>query len=87
VWVCGDYVRKGQRVPFSQQWATLCEACGFRLLHWHRAWKVERYGVQMRQDGGEDVQEISRVSFFRRLANAKGGAKIESEEVLCCERV
>ena len=83
VFVCGDFIRAGKRVHFSQQWATLCESVGFKLLHWHTAHKTERYGTQLNTEGGEEVDEVSRVSFFRRIQAKKGGEKIESEEVLC----
>ena len=83
VFVCGDFIRAGKRVPFSQQWATLCESVGFKPLHWHTAHKTERYGTQLNTEGGEEVDEVSRVSFFRRLASRRGGETISSEEILC----
>jgi hypothetical protein len=83
VFVCGDFIRAGKRVHFSQQWATLCESVGFKLLHWHTAHKTERYGTQLNTEGGEEVDEVSRISFFRRLQAKKGGETISSEEILC----
>jgi len=83
VFVVGNFIRKGKVVPFAHQWLTLCESVGFVNLHWHTAWKTERYGTQLNTEGGEEVDEMSRVSFFRRIQAKKGGEKIESEEVLC----
>src|SRR3990167_72844 len=28
IWVCKDFIRKGKRVPFSDQWQALCESVG-----------------------------------------------------------
>lgn len=87
IFVCKDFVRNKQRVPFSFQWAELAEACGFRLIHWHRALLVERHGVQMHADGTDDHVETARKSFFRILAERKGSPKINHEDVLCFERL
>jgi hypothetical protein len=83
VFVVGNFIRGGKVVPFAHQWLTLCESVGFVNLHWHTAHKTERYGTQLNTDGGEEVDEVSRVSFFRRLQAKKGGETISSEEVLC----
>jgi hypothetical protein len=37
-------------------------------------------------DGGEDVDEVSRVSFFRRLQAKRGGETVLNEDVLCLEK-
>lgn len=70
-WVTGDFVRNKQRVPFGQQWLDLCVSCGFEPALWAVAWKSEHNGTQAGMFG--EVQEMrkERVSFFRRLANAK----------------
>jgi hypothetical protein len=69
-WVTGDFVRKGERVYFGKQWATLCESAGFTLAEHIIAWKREPGPVQIGMF--EDVDKtIDRVSFFRRLANDK----------------
>jgi hypothetical protein len=86
IWVVGPYVRKGKLVDFPAQWAQLCEAVGFTTLHVHRCPKVETYGTQRHLDGGEQQETVERVSFFRRLANAKGRARVDYEDVLCLER-
>jgi hypothetical protein len=83
VFVCKDFVRNKKVVPFCEQWAMLCESVGFRLIHIHRAWLVERKGSQHRLDGGEDVLDVERKSFFRRLAEKKGSPRIDYETVLC----
>ncbi len=70
-WVTGDFVRKGKRVHFGQQWLDLCVACGFKPHVWAVAWKTESNGSQLDIFGGEVERRIDRVSFFRRLANAK----------------
>lgn len=41
IWVCKRFIRKGQIVEFSQQWARLGLACGFEPLEWIRAWLIE----------------------------------------------
>ena len=86
IWICKDFVRKGKRVPFSDQWQALCEAQGFRLACRHRAMMVAHHGEQ---DGlfGEATQvSTSRKSFFRRLAEAKGSPPIDFEDVICLQK-
>lgn len=73
-WVCGDYVRNGERVYFGKQWLELCEAVGFEAVEWAIAWKREPGPVQ--KGIIQDIDKsIDRVSFFRNLANAKGAAR------------
>ena len=86
IWVVKDFVRKGQRVPFSDDWQRLCEAAGFRLLCRHRAMLVKVHGRQKLIDGGEETKTTSRKSFFRRLAEAKGSPKIDWEDVICLQK-
>lgn len=69
-WVCGDFVRKGERVFFGRQWLQLCEAMGFESVEWITAWKQEPGPTQKGIFGDKDLS-IDRVSFFRRLANQK----------------
>lgn len=85
VFVVKAFVRDKQIVDFPAQWAQLCEAVGFRLLHHHRASLVENSGTQR---GFEQDKEITveRKSFFRRLAEKKGSPRIDHESVLCFER-
>lgn len=86
VFVVKAFVRNKKIVDFPAQWAQLCEAVGFRLLHDHHAMLTEEYGEQHRLDGGSDVKTVARKSFFRRLAESKGSPKIDYENVLCFER-
>ncbi len=81
VWVCKDFVRNKQRVPFSDDWLKLCIACGFEPLCRHQAMLVKKSQV-IGLDGvrGKDKE---RKSFFRRLAEKKGSPKIDHEDVLC----
>ena len=81
VWVCKDFVRAGKRVPFSANWARLCESCGFTLTRWCKASLMaeERTADLF---GGETVKRTKRVSFFKRLAEAKGSPPIDEEDVL-----
>ncbi len=81
VWVCKDFIRKGKRVPFSDDWQRLCEACGFVL--------VERIQASLVKEdshpslfGGNDVKITERKSFFRRLAEKKGSPRIDHEDVI-----
>ena len=86
IWVLGPYVRKGQLVDFPAQWQALCGSVGFRTLHVHRCPKVERYGTQRTLAGGDETHTIERVSFFRRLANAKNGTRVDYEDVVCMRK-
>jgi hypothetical protein len=86
-WMVGDYVRDGQRVPFSQQWLELATAVGFTPVLWATVWKVEDHGTQLDVFGGATTRRTSRVGFFRRLANRNNpSAAIENEEVLFLRR-
>lgn len=86
IWVVKDFVRKGKRVPFSDQWLALCEQVGFSLVCCHKAMLVKSHGAQHRLDGEVDELETRRISFFRRLAEKKGSPKIEWETVLCVRK-
>ena len=85
IWVCKDFVRKGQRVPFSDDWQRLCESVGFKTLHRHKAMLVKE-DVKDDLFGGQIVKKTERKSFFRRLAEAKGSPKIDWEDVICMEK-
>lgn len=87
VWVTKDFVRKGKRVPFSDQWQALCESQGFRLVCRHRAMLVAHHGEQRTIFGDTEVATTSRKSFFRRLAEAKGSPPIDWEDVICLEKI
>lgn len=85
-WVTGDFVRKGKRVHFGQQWLALCEAVGFEAVAWAVAWKTEHHGVQ-RGIFGDVEKRKDRVSFFRRLANEKNpDAAILNEDVIFMQK-
>ena len=73
-WITGNYKRNGRVVDFGGQWLTLCEHIGFEPLLHAVAWKVNDYGVQMGLLGEERALRKERVSFFRRLSNAKDPA-------------
>ena len=81
-WVTKRFVRKGQIVEFSEQWAQLCEAVGFVRVEWVRAMLVEDHGDQMDIFGGSTMRGKERKSFFRRLAEKKGSPRIDWEDVL-----
>lgn len=84
--VTGDFVRKGQRVRFGEQWLALCEACGFTAVTWAVAWKTEYNGTQLGMFGDVDKRK-DRVSFFRRLANEKNpDAAILNEDVIFMQK-
>lgn len=81
--VCGDFVRKGERVYFGKQWLDLCTAVGFEPVEWITCWKTEYRGTQLDIFGGENHKQVDRVSFFRRLANEKNpDAAILNEDVI-----
>lgn len=85
IWVCKDFVRKGQRVPFSDDWQRLCESAGFKTLYRHKAMLVKETKYES-LFGHEIVKKTERKSFFRRLAEAKGSPKIDWEDVICMIR-
>lgn len=86
IFVCKDFVRKGKRVPFSDQWQALCESVGFRLVCRHRAMLVENYGEQETIFEGTEQLRTERKSFFRRLAEKKGSPNIDWEDVICLQK-
>lgn len=88
IWVLKGYVRRKKYVDFPDQWRQLCEAVGFRTLHIHHALLVKHHGEQGRLDGGVDIIETARKSFFRRIYESKHPeTKIDFEVVLCQQRV
>lgn len=86
VFVVKAFVRNKQIVDFPAQWAQLCEAVGFKLLHDHHALLTEEYGTQTTFHGEDKTLTIARKSFFRRLAESKGSPRIDWESVLCFEK-
>ena len=85
VWVCKDFVRAGKRVPFSDDWRRMCEACGFETLEWIKASLIKRE-EQPGLFGEPVVKERAKKSFFRRLAEAKGSPRIDHEDVLIMQK-
>lgn len=82
VFVTKDFVKDGQRVPFSDQWARLCAAVGLKPLVRVRAWLVEDRGSQYGLNGQLVTKTVQRKSFFRRLAEKNGSPRIDWEDVL-----
>lgn len=82
VFVTKDYVRRGERVPFSDQWQQLCAAVGFEPVERIHAMLVEEHGEQLDIFGGATVKRKERKSFFRRLAERKGSPRIDWEDVI-----
>lgn len=82
IWNTKDYVRKGQRVPFSDTWLALCEDIGFILVCRHLATMV---GVAQSIWIGEDKVK-QRKSFFRRLVEKQGAPKIDWEDIICMRK-
>jgi hypothetical protein len=87
VFVVKAFVRNKQIVDFPAQWAQLCEAVGFRLIHDHHALLTEHYGTQQTMHGEDRHLTVARKSFFRRLAESKGSPRIDHESVLCFEKM
>lgn len=81
-WVCKDFVRKGQRVPFSDQWQQLCVAVGFEPVERIAAMLVADHGDQLDIFGGATPRRKERKSFFRRLAEKNGSPRIDHEDVI-----
>jgi hypothetical protein len=87
IWVVKDFIRGGERVLFSQQWAALNEACGFEWLHEHRAMLIEDHGAQYDLFGELHEKQVKRSSFFRRLYESKYPENsIDWESVLCMRK-
>jgi len=87
IFVTKRFVREGAIIEFSQQWAQLCQACGFQLVHWHKAWLVEHNGIAFSLDGSEVECKTARKSFFRRLYEGKNPHNaIDWEDVLCFQK-
>lgn len=86
VWVTKDYIKASKRVPFSADWARLCEACGFRVIRWAHAMLVKetRHGDLF---DGESIKVTERKSFFRRLAEKRGSPKLDWEDVIFVQKV
>lgn len=83
VWVTKRYVKNKQIVEFSDQWRQLCEAVGFKTVHWHRALLVRDNGKSETLDGNTVHHKTESKSFFRRLAEKRGSPRIDWEDVLC----
>ena len=81
-WVTKRFVRKGQIVPFSDQWEQLCAAVGFEPVERIKAMLVEEHGDQMDIFGGVTARRKEKKSFFRRLAEKKGSPRIDWEDVV-----
>lgn len=81
-WVTKRFVRKGQIVPFSDQWEALCAAVGFVPVERIHALLVDDHGTQLGMFGEDKVRLKERKSFFRRLAEKKGSPRIDHEDVL-----
>lgn len=90
VWNTKDFVRDGERVPFSDQWLKLCEACGFKLVCRHHAMLVQ---VSRRPSLTKGFVEKKKenTSFFRKLYHSRLPAddprRIEWEDVICMRKV
>jgi hypothetical protein len=82
-WVVKDFVKKGQVVPFCDQWRRLCEAVGFETLHEHHAELIRHNGTSHTLDGGEVKHLKSSKSFFRRVAESHGSPAIDFEVAYC----
>lgn len=84
IWIVKRFVKGGKIVPFPRQWAKVCVAAGFEVVHWHQAMVVEEYAVQ--EDLFGEVRpavEIQRKSFFRILTEKKGNPEINWEDCIC----
>lgn len=73
--VVKKYVKNKQIEDFPHKWARLCEASGFEVVEWIRAWVIESKGVQIDLWGNPIEKVVERVSFFRRLHQTKMRAK------------
>lgn len=85
--VVKSYVKNGKIEDFPRKWALLCEASGFEVVEWIRAWVTENRGVQYDLWGNRIEKVVERKSFFRKLAEANGSPRIDYEEVVIVRRV
>jgi hypothetical protein len=84
IFVLKDFIRNKKRVPFCEQWAAMCEAVGFKLIHIHRSWLIDHHGEQREMGGEVKSIETHRKSFFRRLHESKyPNLSIDYETVMC----
>lgn len=81
-WVLKDYIQKGKRVPFCDQWRQLCESHGLVHVETIRAMLVEEMGTQETLFGGSEKIQIQKKSFFRRLYEKRPGAHTIDFEVV-----
>lgn len=87
IFIVKAFVRDKKIVDFPAQWAQLCEAVGFKLIHDHHALLTEHSGTQGGFFGEDKEHKVKRVSFFRRLHEKKSPeTAIDYENVLCFER-
>lgn len=88
IFIVKAFVRNKQIVNFPDQWAQLCEAVGFKLIHDHHAMLTEDSGTQGGMFGEDKQIKVKRVSFFRRLHEKRSPeTAIDYENVLCFERL
>lgn len=81
-WVVKGFVKGGKLIDFPDQWRRLCESVGFETVAEVRAWVVEANATQAGMLGVADqLNIVSRKSFFRRLAEKKGAPPIDYETV------
>ena len=84
LFVVKAYVKAGHLVDFPGQWAALCQGVGFQQLHEHHALLTTDHGTELGLFGGETKRQSKRVSFFRRLHEAKRpDLAIDCEVVQC----
>lgn len=82
IFVLKRYVKDRQIVEFPTKWVRLCEAVGFELDEWIKAWVVEDRGAQYDLFGNLVEKRVKRASFFRLLAEKKGAPPIDWEDVV-----
>jgi hypothetical protein len=86
VWVVKNYIKDKELILFCDQWRALCESCGFKTIHMHKAWMVKNMGTQISLDGEYIQKERQYKSFFRVLNEKKGAPRIDWEIVWCMEK-
>jgi hypothetical protein len=86
VFVCKNFVRNKQIVPFCDDWCKLLESCGFTVERRIHAMLVKET-THTDLFGVEQTKRKERKSFFRRLAEKKGSPPIDFEEVIFARRL
>ncbi|MGH7272954.1 MAG: hypothetical protein ACREIQ_00650, partial [Nitrospiria bacterium] len=87
IWICKDFIRDGERIPFCDMWRRLCESLGFEHLETYLALQIKDRGTQTTIDGDMVNLTTEYKSFFRRNYEKKNpDQRIDWEAVICMRK-